>query len=89
MNNKVVLAYSGGLDTTYCAIYLQKVKGLEIHALTVNTGGFSSKEIEQIAARAKSLGVASFERVDVQKNITTAVSNTSSSATSSKTPPIR
>jgi len=67
MNNKVVLAYSGGLDTTYCAIYLQKVKGLEIHALTVNTGGFSSKEIEQIAARAKSLGVASFERVDVTK----------------------
>jgi len=66
-NNKVVLAYSGGLDTTYCAIYLQKVKGLEIHALTVNTGGFSDKEIEQIAARAKSLGVASFECVDVTK----------------------
>lgn len=67
MNNKVVLAYSGGLDTTYCAIYLQKVKGLEIHALTVNTGGFSDKEIEQIAARAKSLGVATFECVDVTK----------------------
>jgi len=65
MNNKVVLAYSGGLDTTYCAIYLQKVKGLEIHALTVNTGGFSEQEIEQIASRAKSLGVASFECVDV------------------------
>ena len=67
MNNKVVLAYSGGLDTTYCAVYLQKVKGLEIHALTVNTGGFSDKEIEQIASRAKSLGVASFECVDVTK----------------------
>jgi len=67
MNNKVVLAYSGGLDTTYCAIYLQKIKGLEIHALTVNTGGFSDKEIEQIASRAKSLGVASFECVDVTK----------------------
>ena len=67
MNNKVVLAYSGGLDTTYCAIYLQKIKGLEIHALTVNTGGFSSKEIEQIATRAKSLGVASFECVEVTK----------------------
>ena len=67
MNNKVVLAYSGGLDTTYCAIYLQKIKGLEIHALTVNTGGFSEKEIEQIAARAKSLGVATFECVDVTK----------------------
>jgi len=67
MNNKVVLAYSGGLDTTYCAIYLQKIKGLDIHALTVNTGGFSDKEIEQIASRAKSLGVASFECVDVTK----------------------
>ena len=67
MNNKVVLAYSGGLDTTYCAIYLQKIKNLEIHALTVNTGGFSEKEIEQIAARAKSLGVASFECIDVTK----------------------
>ena len=39
-NKKVVLAYSGGLDTTYCAIYLKKIKGLEVHALTVNTGGF-------------------------------------------------
>ena len=67
MNNKVVLAYSGGLDTTYCAIYLQKIKHLEIHALTVNTGGFSKKEIEQIGARAKSLGVASFECVDVTR----------------------
>jgi argininosuccinate synthase len=65
MSNKVVLAYSGGLDTTYCAIYLKKVRGLEVHALTVNTGGFSAEEIEQIATRAKSLGVASFECVDV------------------------
>jgi argininosuccinate synthase len=65
MSNKVVLAYSGGLDTTYCAIYLKKVRGLEVHALTVNTGGFSAEEIEQIATRAKSLGVATFECVDV------------------------
>ena len=67
MSNKVVLAYSGGLDTTYCAVYLKKVRNLEIHALTVNTGGFSTEEVEQIAARAKSLGVASFECVDVTK----------------------
>lgn len=68
MSNKVVLAYSGGLDTTYCAVYLQKVRGFEIHALTVNTGGFSPEEIDQIAARAKSLGVASFECVDVTRD---------------------
>jgi argininosuccinate synthase len=67
MSNKVVLAYSGGLDTTYCAVYLKKIKGLEIHALTVNTGGFSKEEVEQIATRAKSLGVTSFECVDVTK----------------------
>ena len=67
MNNKVVLAYSGGLDTTYCAVYLKKIKNLEIHALTVNTGGFTREEIEQIAARAKSLGVASFQCVDVTR----------------------
>ena len=67
MPDKVVLAYSGGLDTTYCAVYLDKIKHLEIHALTVNTGGFSKQEIEQIASRAKALGVASFECVDVTR----------------------
>jgi len=67
MSDKVVLAYSGGLDTTYCAVWLNKVKHLEIHALTVNTGGFSKEEIGQIEARAKSLGVASFECVDVTR----------------------
>ena len=65
MNSKVALAYSGGLDTTYCAIYLNKIKNLEVHALTVNTGGFSNEEIKQIEARAKKLGVASFKWVDV------------------------
>ena len=67
MNNKVVLAYSGGLDTTYCAIYLAKIKNLEVHALTVNTGGFNKDEIGQIEKRAKQLGIASFRCVDVTK----------------------
>lgn len=64
---KVVLAYSGGLDTTFCAIYLQE-KGLEVHALTVNTGGFSDAEIKQIETRAIALGVASFKCVDVTEH---------------------
>jgi argininosuccinate synthase len=64
-NKKVVLAYSGGLDTTYCAIYLKKVKGLEVHAFTVNTGGFSKDEMDSIEKRAKALGVVSFTSVDV------------------------
>ncbi len=62
---KVVLAYSGGLDTTYCAIYLNKVAGLEVHAVTVQTGGFSEEELKNIEARAYGLGVASFRVVDV------------------------
>jgi argininosuccinate synthase len=67
-NKKVVLAYSGGLDTTYCAIYLKKVLGLEVHALTVNTGGFSQGELDAIEKRAKDLGVASFKSVDVTED---------------------
>jgi len=67
-NKKVVLAYSGGLDTTYCAVYLKKVRGLEVHALTVNTGGFSREELSAIEKRAKSLGVTSFKSVDVTED---------------------
>ncbi len=67
-NKKVVLAYSGGLDTTYCALYLNKVKGLEVHALTVNTGGFSREELRAIEERAKQLGVSSFQSVEVTED---------------------
>jgi len=67
IRDAVVLAYSGGLDTTYCAIYLNKIKNLQVHALTVNTGGFSKDEIKQIEGRAKKLGVASFTCVDVTR----------------------
>ncbi|WP_258104395.1 argininosuccinate synthase [Marinoscillum sp. MHG1-6] len=60
---KIVLAFSGGLDTTYCAIYLSKSFG-EVHTITVNTGGFDQEELGQIEARAKSLGAASHVTVD-------------------------
>jgi len=62
---KVVLAYSGGLDTTYCAVYLSRVLGYEVHAVTVQTGGFPETELERIERRAYELGVASFRVVDV------------------------
>jgi len=62
---KVVLAYSGGLDTTFCAIHLSKEKGYEVHAVLVNTGGFEQEELERIGERAKKLGVASFKVLDV------------------------
>lgn len=62
---KVVLAYSGGLDTTFCALHLTKDLGYEVHAAIVNTGGFSSEELKTIEARAKTLGVSSFTILDV------------------------
>lgn len=61
---KVLLAFSGGLDTTYCALYL-KEQGMQVHALTVQTGGFSAEELERIEAHAWALGVASFAVADV------------------------
>src|ERR1700728_3347604 len=67
-NKKVVLAFSGGLDTTYCAIYLRKELGYEVHALTVNTGGFSDSEIEKIEGHARALGVRSARSVDARND---------------------
>ena len=62
---KVVLAYSGGLDTTFCALHLSKDLGHEVHAVLVNTGGFSGQELQDIEQRAHALGVASFRILDV------------------------
>lgn len=62
---KVVLAYSGGLDTTFCAIHLSKDLGYEVHAVLVNTGGFGDQELLAIEQRAHALGVASFRQLDV------------------------
>lgn len=64
MKKKVVLAFSGGLDTSYCAIYLSKDLGLEVHSVIVNTGGFSNEELGNIEKRAYELGVSSHRAVD-------------------------
>lgn len=64
MNNKVVLAFSGGLDTSFCVPYLKNEKGLEVHTIMVNTGGFSEEEAKAIGERALSLGAASHRTVD-------------------------
>ncbi|MEJ7644115.1 MAG: argininosuccinate synthase domain-containing protein [Chryseolinea sp.] len=68
MKKKVVLAFSGGLDTSYCVKYLGDEKGYEIHTITVNTGGFNEQELQEIENRAKSLGVASHRTVDETTN---------------------
>ncbi len=64
---KVVLAYSGGLDTTFCALHLSKDLGYEVHAVLINTGGFSPEELQGIEQRANGLGIASFVILDVIK----------------------
>lgn len=65
MNKKALIAFSGGLDTSYCVLQLSKVQGYEVHTITVNTGGFSPAEVDQIEQRAKSLGSVSHKTVDV------------------------
>lgn len=65
---KVVLAFSGGLDTSFCAVHLSKEKKMEVHALTVNTGGFDEALLRKIKNHAKALGVASFKVVDVTRS---------------------
>jgi argininosuccinate synthase len=53
---KIVLAFSGGLDTTFCVLWLQKELGADVITATVDTGGFTPEELTAIAARSKSLG---------------------------------
>ncbi len=61
---KVVLAYSGGLDTSFCIKHLTQERKLEVHAITVDTGGFSQKDIQRMKERAKFLGAVSFHCID-------------------------
>jgi argininosuccinate synthase len=68
MKKKVVLAFSGGLDTSFCVKYLGEDQGYEIHTITVNTGGFSETELQDIAVRAKQLGVTSHVTIDETRN---------------------
>ncbi|WP_298512049.1 argininosuccinate synthase domain-containing protein [uncultured Kordia sp.] len=64
---KLVLAYSGGLDTSYCAIHLTKEQHFEVHAVSVNTGGFTQKEIKTIEENAYQMGVSTYKNIDAIK----------------------
>lgn len=68
MKKKVVLAFSGGLDTSFCCIHLAKDRDLEVHSVIVNTGGFSAEELAEIEKRAYALGVATHATVDETEN---------------------
>ena len=61
---KIVLAFSGGLDTSFCVPYLKNERGMEVHTVLVNTGGFSQEEEARIRERALSLGAATHTTVD-------------------------
>ena len=62
---KVVLAFSGGLDTSFCAKYLSDELGYEVHTAIANTGGFTDEELAAIETRAVQLGAASHIALDV------------------------
>ncbi|HYC30540.1 MAG TPA: argininosuccinate synthase domain-containing protein, partial [Chitinophagaceae bacterium] len=68
MNKKVVLGFSGGLDTSYCVKYLSLEKGYDVHSIIVNTGGFTAEELEQIEQHAYKLGVKSHTTVNAVKS---------------------
>lgn len=59
---KLVIAYSGGLDTSYCAVSLSKE--FEVHAVSVNTGGFTENEVKNIERNAYKMGVTTYKNID-------------------------
>jgi len=65
---KVLLAFSGGLDTTFCAIYLAREKKMEVHSAIVNTGGFSLEELQKVEEHAATLGIVSHAVLDAKED---------------------
>ncbi len=68
MKEKVVLAFSGGLDTSFCVPYLINERNWEVHTVIVNTGGFSNEEAAEIEKRAYALGATTHTCIDAVDN---------------------
>ena len=66
-NNKVVLAYSGGLDTSFC---LKKLidEGFDVHPILINTGGFTKSDLKLIKYNSKVIGSNNFQCIDAEKD---------------------
>lgn len=62
---KVVLAFSGGLDTSFCAMYLSQDLGYEVYTALANTGGFSDDDLKKIEERAYKLGAVKHVNLDI------------------------
>lgn len=65
---RIVLGFSGGLDTSYCVKYLTQEQGYEVHSIIVNTGGFTEEELNHIEHHAYRLGVKSHTAVNAIKS---------------------
>jgi argininosuccinate synthase len=61
-SKKLVIAYSGGLDTSYCAVSLSRA-GYEVHAVSVNTGGFTESDVQTIEQNAYKMGVSTYKNI--------------------------
>ncbi len=66
--NKVVLAFSGGLDTSFCLKYLTEEKNYEVHTAIADTGGMSAEDLKAIEKRALDLGAASHKCLSIEKD---------------------
>ena len=64
---KVVLAFSGGLDTSFCVKYLSEEKGYDVYTAIANTGGFSKEELANIEKRAVELGAVRHATLDIEQ----------------------
>jgi len=67
MKEKVVLAFSGGLDTSFCVKYLSEEKGFDVYTAIANTGGFSEEDLKKIEEKAYQLGAVKHVTLDITR----------------------